>query len=181
MKSRYLLVMFLLALGVNPPASAVSDNQWVTISDISAGILVGSALVVVPAVHDDWPGFRQAGLSIGVAGGLSILGKAVVHEERPDNSDNKSFPSGHTALAFASATTMYRRYGWEYAIPAYALATLTGVSRVAGDKHYWWDAVAGAAIGGASGWFFTEPFNDQVRLVPWADGKSVGIVVGVTW
>ena len=76
---------------------------------------------------------------------------------------------------------MYRRYGWDYAIPAYAVATLTGVARVAGDKHYWWDAVAGAAIGGASGWFFTEPFNDKVRLTPWADSKHVGILVGLTW
>jgi membrane-associated phospholipid phosphatase len=181
MKSRYLLVMFVLALGVNPHANAVSDNQWATISDVSAGVLIGSALVVVPVVHDDWPGFRQAGLSIGVAGGLAVLGKAVVHEERPDNSDNKSFPSGHTALAFASATTMYRRYGWEYAVPAYALATLTGVARVAAEKHHWWDAVAGAAIGGGSGWLFTEPFNDKVRLVPWADSKGAGILVGVTW
>jgi len=181
MKSRYLLVLFLLALGGNPPVSAVSNNQWSTISDISAWALVGSAVVVMPVVHDDWEGFRQAGLSIGVAGGLATLGKAVVHEERPDGSDNKSFPSGHTALAFASATTLYRRYGWEYAVPAYALATLTGAARVAARKHYWWDALAGAAIGCGSGWFFTDPINDKVRLVPWADSKSVGIVVGVTW
>ena len=180
MKSRYLLVIFLLALGANPQASAVSDNQWATISDVGAGVLVGSALAI-PAIREDWPGFRQAGYSVGLAGGLATLGKAVVHEERPDGSDNKSFPSGHTALAFASATTMYRRYGWDYAIPAYALATLTGVARVAADKHYWWDVVAGAAIGTGSGWFFTEPFNDKVRLMPWADSKHVGIVVGVTW
>jgi len=180
MKSRYLLVIFLLALGANPQASAVSDNQWATISDVGAGVLVGSALAI-PAIREDWPGFRQAGYSVGLAGGLATLGKAVVHEQRPDQSDNNSFPSGHTAVAFASATTMYIRYGWEWGVPAYALATLTGAARVAADKHYWWDALAGAAIGGGSGWLFTDAFNNQVQLVPWIDAKHIGVTVAATW
>jgi membrane-associated phospholipid phosphatase len=180
MKSRRLLVMFLLALGLNPPAGAVTDSQWQTISDVGAGVLVGSALAT-PAIRDDWQGFRQAGYSIGLAGGLATLGKAVVHEQRPDQSGNDSFPSGHTAVAFASATTLYRRYGWEFGVPAYALATLTGAARVAGQKHYWYDVVAGAVIGGGSGWLFTDAFDDSVQLVPWADSKKIGVLVVVTW
>jgi len=180
LKSRNLLVMFLLALGVNPPAGAVTDNQWQAVSDVGAGVLIGSALAI-PPIRDDWQGFRQAGYSIGLAAGLATLGKALVTEERPDQSGNDSFPSGHAAVAFASATTMYRRYGWEYGVPAYALATLTGAARVAAHKHHWYDAVAGAGIGVGSGWLFTDPFNDNVQLVPWADSKHVDVLVGVSW
>ena len=180
MKSRFLPVVFLLSLSVSPSANAVSNNTWKDISDVSAGILIGSALIV-PAVHQDWTGARQAIYSMGAAEGVSLLGKAVIHEERPDHSDNNSFPSGHAAVAFASATTMYRRYGWEYGVPAYALATLTGYARVDARKHHWYDVVAGAAIGGASGWFFTDAFNDKVQLVPWADSKSVGFEASIAW
>lgn len=180
MKFRYLLVMFLLALGLNPLAQAVSTNTWLDISDVGVGVLAGSALVV-PTVRGDWQGLRQAAYSLGTAEGVAILGKAVVHERRPDNSDNNSFPSGHTALAFASATTLHRRYGWEIGIPAYALATLTGVARERANKHHWYDVVAGAAIGSASGWFFTDAYNSKVQVVPWASSKSVGVLVATSW
>ncbi|RLA58543.1 MAG: phosphatase PAP2 family protein, partial [Gammaproteobacteria bacterium] len=102
-------------------------------------------------------------------------------EERPDNSDDDSFPSGHTANAFASATTLYRRYGWQAGVPAYAVATLTGVARERSRQHHWYDVVAGAAIGGISGWFFTDAFNDKVQLVPWVDSKGGGVAVSMRW
>ncbi len=181
MKSRYLLVLFLLALGVNPSAEAgPSKHTWDNISDVGAYGLVGSALVI-PAVREDWRGAGQAALSIGVATGVSQGFKSVIHARRPDNSDDKSFPSGHASLAFASATTLHRRYGWEFGFPAYALATLTGVARVKADKHYWYDVVAGAGIGITSGWYFTDAFNNKVQLVPWVNSKGAGMMVRAAW
>lgn len=180
MKPRYLLATSILAMGINPAAHAISNNQWADISDVGAYSLIGAGLVI-PTVRQDWTGLRQSVYSMGAAGGIAILGKAVIREQRPDNSDHNSFPSGHTSFAFASATTLHRRYGWEYGVPAYALATLTGTARVAARKHHWWDAVAGAAIGAGTGWFFTDPFDNKVQLVPWADSKGAGVLVGVTW
>ena len=78
-----------------------------------------------------------------VAGGL----KLTVHERRPDGSDNRSFPSGHTARAFAGAELVRSEYGWGWGIGAYALATGIGALRVTGDHHYTHDVLAGAAIG----------------------------------
>lgn len=180
MKSRLQIILVLATLSINPTANAASNKTWADISDVGVYTLVGSALVI-PAVRNDWEGMRQAAYSMGAAEGVAILGKAVVHEERPDHSDNNSFPSGHSAVAFASATTMYRRYGWEVGLPAYALATLTASARVAADKHHWYDAVAGAAIGATSGWLFTDAFNEKVQLVPWADSKGAGIQATIAW
>ena len=117
----------------------------------------------------------------GFATSSAQIGKALVHEERPNNKDNNSFPSGHTANAFASATTLHRRYGWEIGLPAYAMATLTGVARERAREHHWYDVVAGAAIGGVSGWFFTDAFNDKVRLTPWVDSTGAGVAVSMRW
>ena len=163
MKLRIQMTIVLAALSFNLNANAASNKTWENISDVGVYTLVGSALII-PAVRSDWDGARQAVYSMGAAEGVAILGKAVIHEERPDRSDNNSFPSGHSAVAFASATTIYRRYGWELGLPAYALATLTASARVAADKHHWYDVVAGAAIGAASGWIFTDAFNEKVQF-----------------
>lgn len=180
MKIRYLSLLPILAVFVNLPAHAWSDKTWEDISDVGAYGLVATALVL-PATREDWEGLRQAAYSMGTATGVSLIGKALIHEERPDDSDNDSFPSGHTANAFSAATTLHRRYGWEVGFPAYAVATLTGVARERARKHYWWDVVAGAAIGSAAGWYFTDAFDNKVQLVPWADSNGAGLSVSMRW
>jgi membrane-associated phospholipid phosphatase len=76
----------------------------------------------------------------------SVL-KVAVGRERPNGQDEKSFPSGHTANAFALAAVAERHYGWKVGAPAYALAALMGASRVNEDKHWLSDVVAGATLG----------------------------------
>ncbi len=169
-----------LVITLSSPTMAIDDNTWQDISNVGVISLVGSALLL-PAVRSDWAGARQAAYSIGSATVAAQIGKSLVHEQRPDNSDNNSFPSGHTANAFASATTLYRRYGWHTGIPAYAVATLTGIARERARKHHWYDVVAGAAIGGATGWFFTDPYNDKIQLTPWVDSDGGGVSVSMRW
>jgi membrane-associated phospholipid phosphatase len=178
MKISQLAMMFLLTLLATAPAHAISDSSWEDISDVGVYGLIGTA-IVLPLAKDDWEGARQAAYSIGSAFAIAQLGKAVVDEERPDNSDNDSFPSGHTSNAFASATTLHRRYGWQIGFPAYAVATLTGVARERARKHHWYDVLAGAVIGSATGWFFTDAVNDKVELVPWVNSKGGGITLSM--
>ena len=52
----------------------------------------------------NWPRFIvNTGASVVVAYGAKTALKAMVKEERPDHSDNQSFPSGHASMAFAAA------------------------------------------------------------------------------
>lgn len=73
--------------------------------------------------------------------------KSTTHRTRPDGSDRLSFPSGHTSNAFAIATVWSKQYGTRAAIPGYFLASLVGVSRMAGQRHHLSDVVAGATLG----------------------------------
>lgn len=73
--------------------------------------------------------------------------KAVTQRQRPGGGHYNSFPSGHTATAFVEATSFAYSYGWEVGVPAYALATGVGLSRMAEDVHWFSDVVAGAFIG----------------------------------
>ena len=77
--------------------------------------------------------------------------KVTVGRERPDGSDNQSFPSGHTSQAFAMASVAQHHYGWKIGVSAYALAGLMGASRIHEDKHWLSDVVAGAALGYIAG------------------------------
>ncbi|MGD9583778.1 MAG: phosphatase PAP2 family protein [Lysobacterales bacterium] len=173
-------LLLVLLLSIHPSAKAISNNSWDDISTVGALGLTSLALGT-PIVKNDWDGAGQAALSIGFATGLAQLGKALIHEQRPDNSGDDSFPSGHTAFAFSSATTLYRRYGWRWGFPAYAVAALTGSARVAARKHHWYDVVAGAAIGTGSGWLFTKAINDKVQVSPWADTQGGGVMVSMVW
>ena len=79
--------------------------------------------------------------------------KKMTKEERPNHSGFNSFPSGHTAIAFASAEFLRQEYKdtspW-IGYAGYAVATATGVLRMYNNKHWLGDVVAGAGIGIAS-------------------------------
>jgi undecaprenyl-diphosphatase len=54
-----------------------------------------------------------------------------------------SFPSGHTALAFAMAFVFYRYLPKKYGIPAIIIASFVGLSRVQLGVHYLSDVIGG--------------------------------------
>jgi hypothetical protein len=78
-------------------------------------------------------------------------GKFVAQRERPDGSNSHSFPSGHTASAFATATVVKDHFGWRAGLPAYAFAAYVGAARMSANKHHVSDVLMGAAVGIAAG------------------------------
>ena len=86
--------------------------------------------------------------------GIITATKYLVKEERPDQSDNLSFPSGHTAIAFTNAALLFHQYqesNFWYASSGFLFATATGVFRMANNRHYASDVLTGAGIGLVSG------------------------------
>ena len=76
--------------------------------------------------------------------------KHSVHKNRPDDSDNDAFPSGHTSMVFQAAGFLHMRYGLMYGIPAYVAATYFGWGREKINEHGTIDILAGAALSLAS-------------------------------
>ena len=93
-------------------------------------------------------------ISNAIMGGIVQTMKHTFKEERPDGSDEFSFPSGHTATAFTNASLLFYEYKdasiW-YASSGFLFATATGFLRIANNKHYTSDVLAGAGIGTAVG------------------------------
>jgi len=171
---------FAWALGLSivaaSPASAGSVKAWADASNVGRDVLVIAALGL-PAAHGDWQGDLQAGGSMAGAFLTTEGLKRVFPEERPDLSNRKSFPSGHTSVSFAAAASLQNRYGWKVGLPAQLLASFVGLSRVQARKHHWYDVVAGAAVGETSGFLITSKRNSNVRVMPWGDTRSAGVAM----
>lgn len=60
-----------------------------------------------------------------------------------------SFPSGHSAAAFASAYAIKKGFGGKLGVSAYALATAIAMSRIGVCVHYPTDVIVGAGVGTA--------------------------------
>ena len=135
----------------------------------------------------NWPRFIvNTAASIGVAFGAKTVLKSIVKEERPDHSDNKSFPSGHAAMAFAAARSLDKEFRKEsiwIPIAGYAAATAIGVERVARDRHHWYDVVAGAAVGVGSAeltwWLSDKIFGKGSNVAVGTNGNGVDVVVAI--
>ncbi|MBR6422521.1 phosphatase PAP2 family protein [bacterium] len=151
----------------------------------ASDFLIMASLVTPVALlstdKNDW--FTNGGMyleTILIANGLKETLKVAINRPRPyiySGSDDlpesdlndggwaKSFPSGHTTLAFASATFLtytfcryFRNSPWRIpvSIGSYAIAAGVAVLRVSSGKHFLSDVLVGAAIGSAVG--FLVPF-----------------------
>lgn len=79
----------------------------------------------------------------------AALPDVVPRQRRPPSGlDPYSFPSGHSALAFAIATSTSLSYPeWYVIVPAYLWATSTATARLWFGMHYPSDTVVGALAG----------------------------------
>jgi membrane-associated phospholipid phosphatase len=98
--------------------------------------------------------------------------------------DRLSFWSGHTTTAFSAAASAgyvaqargYASWPWVYAV-GFTAASAVSYFRVAGDKHWMTDVLAGAVIGTGVGflvpWLHRNNPGLSLRLVPLTQGLAV--------
>lgn len=127
-------------------------------------LIFASSYLVGCIFHEDHPKHMAmlAVKSIAISGTTTYLIKSIAERYRPyQDPDPKhwlgpkgmfnydSYPSGHTTIAFATATTIALEYRRPIIIPilAYSLATVTAYGRINGNYHWGSDVLLGGAIG----------------------------------
>jgi hypothetical protein len=104
--------------------------------------------------------------------------KFSVRRLRPDASNHLSFPSGHAAITFATATVIERHLGWKKAFVTYAIAAYVASSRLHDNVHFASDVVFGAAIGSIAGRTVVHHAADYWVVAPVAlPGGGVELMV----
>ncbi|MCL2651341.1 MAG: phosphatase PAP2 family protein [Candidatus Azobacteroides sp.] len=110
-------------------------------------------------------------------GGIVFVTKHITGRERPDGSDNQSFPSGHTSTAFVAAEFLHQEYKdksvW-ISVGGYTMASFIGVARIYNNKHWLSDVITGAGVGilSTKAIYWAYPYMQKILCPGNADGKS---------
>ncbi len=142
--------------------------------DVMAYVLPAAALGFTAYFKDGdgaWEFGESATITMAVTFGL----KYSIHSRRPTG-EAHSFPSGHAAITFSSAEFMRKRYGWKFGVPAYIFASLVGYSRVRAHEHYFRDVAAGAAVGIATTYMVSKPYQGW-NIQPELNARHRGLSV----
>ena len=152
---------------IHSPEPLPSDDFFRFMSNSNVYVYVGTpvTMAVVGLVGHDNDLLRNAAVmaaGTAVAYGVTLGLKYTVKRERPfltypddivnksgiDWSDSYSFPSGHSTMAFATATALSLEYPkWYVIVPSYAYAGTVAYSRMHLGVHYPSDVLTGAIIG----------------------------------
>ena len=158
------------------------------------GNALGNGIVVYPSLLALAVGgkvFHQPGLygvssralgSTLLGGAAAVVLKSIVGRNRPSTSPDdpysfhpfrlkdQSFPSGHTIVAFALATSFARETKDQWSdVLFFTAAATTGYARLHDDKHWASDVVFGAGIGILCA-RFVHRFQAKVVVAPSAVG-----------
>lgn len=176
--AKALIVIMLLGL-IGSTTQAQAEGGVELAGDVLVAVLPATAGGLILG-NKDREGAWQLVESAALALGTTFLLKYTVKEERPNGKDNHSFPSAHSSVSFTSAEFIRKRYGWEYGVPAYAVASFVAYSRVDAKQHHAHDVIAGAAIGIGSSYLFSRPYAGW-QLQAEADPKYYGLRLSRVW
>lgn len=124
-----------------------------------------------------------------LAGGAALGIKWAVGRDRPyagsdpdeyrpfrgDTTAKSSFPSGHSAVAFALASVIADEYDhWAVDGLSYGAASAVGLSRIYQDRHWASDIVGGATVGIVIGkWTRRRMARHDAKTAVYTDGKKL--------
>ena len=154
---------------------ANSLGEWrLLVPALSAGYLAGE----LAGSRDLKRAVLHAGTAAVLATGVTSALKYSIGRTRPPVagdpldfrpfSGSNSFPSGHTAVAFAIATSIADETDDSWSdVALYGAATLTAMARVNDDRHWTSDVLIGGLVGHLSGRLVSRQMG-PVRVVPGA-------------
>ncbi len=146
-------------------------DGYFVIPFISLSLFSGYAFRSEKLIDFGWRSLR----SFLITGSVVVVMKFVTNRERPNGSDRRAFPSGHSAVAFALATSISEEFGDNKAIPifVYSMATLTALARVEYNVHWFSDVFLGAVLGIYISKFIHGRDRSRISMHLFMDGVAI--------
>lgn len=140
--------------GSQSRAGKVSDNLR---DALVAGMVLSSVFAPTGTTDNAFPTRRVTAnaLTFGLIGGIVGIGKVTVGRERPNNRDDRSFPSGHSSAAFSSAILIEQNFNATVEKPwlrksiktgTYVSAAAVAWARVEAEEHHPIDVLVSAGL-----------------------------------
>lgn len=150
------------ALGFTVNKTPLTSSEK-NIETLGTGVAIALPLMAggIALYKHDRVGVAQLLVESALTVGTVYALKNIVREERPDGSDFHSFPSETTALAASGSSFLWRRYGWEYGLPATALTQFVSYSRVQAHQHRWYDTLASSGIAAGYSYLLGTPYKQR--------------------
>jgi len=153
---------------INSPEILPTDKffQFISNSEAYISLAIPAGMGTVGLIKNNDQLLRNACVTfaaIGVNSAITLAMKYSFNRTRPyitypdivkkSKGGSPSFPSGHTSMAFSTATSLSLEYPkWYVIVPAYTWAGTVGYSRMYLGVHYPSDVLVGALIGSGSAW-----------------------------
>ncbi len=158
---------------INSSAAKTFFKPGAVLGQLPTLLAAGTTVYIVGRAKDE-PRVSHVGMdllqSLAMSEALVQVVKFSTGRERPDGSNNHSFPSGHAADTFAFATALERHLNWKYFVPAYIFSSYVAMSRLPANRHWLSDVVFGSAVGIISGRTVTSheahPYPIAIGVVP---------------
>lgn len=162
---------------LNSPQTLFSDKffQFVSNSDVYMVLGIPAGMGTVGLIKHDDRLFKNACVTLAATAvnfGITTAMKYSFDRERPfvtypditkkSAGGSPSFPSGHTSMAFATATSLTLAYPkWYIIVPSYTWASTVAYSRMDLGVHYPSDVLIGALVGAGSA-YLTYKINQKL-------------------
>lgn len=162
-------------------------GAWKTVLPVSAGIFGTSLLTNNTRFQDAAFTSLQSLVMTNItvnAGKFLFARQRPAHNEGPFDMEfaqlgATSFPSGHTATAFALVTPWVIYYPGPVTYSLMAIPVGTAIARVAKGRHWLSDVTAGAAIGFSMAYYLSKKHlkiqSNRVEIMPVANRNSVAL------
>lgn len=170
---------------INGTTETIGYSKFIsnTTTEVAFGVpLVMGVVALIEKDDELLKSTLYVGASIGVGGVLTQVLKYSINRPRPvtlsdpsivayEAQRELSFPSGHTSLAFSTATAVSLKYPkWYVIVPSFLWAGSVGYSRMNLGVHYPSDVLAGALLGAGSAyitykinnWFWKKEQNKKL-------------------
>lgn len=171
-----------LAAALLAPAAARADTDRERRLGDALSIAIPVATLGTEWWRGDREGATQFALTFAVTTATTEVLKRTTGVERPDGSNDLSFPSGHAARAFSAAAYVRARHGLQTAAPLYAAALYVGHTRVQAQRHRWGDVLGAALVAeAAAAWWVTRAPSSPVVVVPMLGPDGVGVQLAARW